>query len=336
MKHQNINIIGHSIYHPKKRVENDFFIDHFEKMDLGKQAQEIMETLGRKSRYLIDNEEENSITMAVEASKNALKDSNITANMLDAIVFVSETPEHTIPANALIINNLLGAKNAHMIYDLNINCIGLLSAIDQVGRHFITNPHMKYALIVGSLNISAIAKDTDLVVYPNIADGSGAIILAREEEDYKRGLIDSIYYTNSDFNWTMRFPQCGLSKVFDGEINMADKKYLWNPHHVDFFSDDWKRMIETIVERNNLNIEDIDHYFFSQFSRPDAELTLNKLNVSLDKSTFVGHKYGYTGNTSPLFAMDEALKKKRIAAGSKVIFISVAGGYSMCALLYEF
>jgi len=327
-----VKIKGVSIAHPETKYDNQFFIDHFH--ELGLEAEGLMNHLGRKERYLVNPEKENTITMASEAAVKALDSTNTKAEELDMIVFVSDTPEYTYPSNALLLNRILGAKNAHIVYDMNANCIGMLSAIDQVNAFLKSRADLQRALIIGSVYVSNIARKDDTVMYPNFADGACAVVLEKTEEPI--GLIASNYHTDASLADFVMYPAVGFSQLFNENIPAASKKLRFDPHDVSFFSDEWKKLITAMLSRHNVQPAEIDHWIFSQFSRPEVEETLQKLKVGLDNYTFVGEKFGYTGVTSPIFALHDALERKRIKDGDKVVFCSVAVGYSMSSLLYQF
>lgn len=331
---ENVVIKNVEIYHPDKKVDNDFFIDHFKKQ--GKDIAGLLKHLGRETRYLADPNEENILTMGAAAAEKVLKKCEIGAAEIDMIVCVSDTPEYIMPSNALMLNKLLNAANAEIVYDLNSNCIGMISALDTVSRYMKQNPYVKKALVVGALLVSAIRKEDDEITYPNSADGAAAFILTKELDDEIKGVIDSNYKTGSKLADKIMFPECGLSHIFDKNIDENKKKINWIPHDVSYFSDEWKKLIIKMIERNNIDIHDISHFLFSQFSKADVEVTLKKLGVGLDKHTFIGDKYGYTGCTSPFFAFYEAIKSGKIHKGDKVVFCSVGCGYSMGAVLYKF
>lgn len=333
MSFTNINLIGLEIYHPENKVENDFFIDHFSKMGIN--AESLMNHLGRKERYLA-SEGENSLTMAAEASKKVIQKSKISPEDLDMIVFVSETPEYYVPTNALKLNNILGAKCAHLVFDMNDNCIGMLTAMDLVSRYMLGNNKIKFALVVGSLYITGMIRKDCVISYPNIADGSAAIILEKvSDSTIKSGFVDSNFYTNSMNHELMISPKCGFSNLHNKELEDNEKKLQWLPHDVSFFSDDWMQLITELLERNGLEASDINHYLFSQFSIPDGLVTLDKMGISSDKTTVVGEKYGYTGCASPFFALHDAIAEGKVNNGDYIILFSVGAGYTMSAVLLK-
>lgn len=333
-KYINIHILGTAIYHPKNRVDNEYYKEHFKKM--GIEITGLLKHLDRKERYIIKDDSENVISMAVKSSQKVMKKANMPSEKIDMIVFVSDNPEYTTPCNALLLHHHLKLKNACIAFDFNNNCIGMITAIDIVSKYMKGNKSIKNALIVGAQMVSIFAREDDPITYATSGDGSAAIILQSREEEEEKGFMDSQFKVDSSLFDKMRFPACGMDKILCEEISSNDKRMVFIPHDVSYFSDEWKTLIEKLINKNNLEISDIKHYFFSQFSHADIFSTLDKLNVSKSKHTFIADKYGYTGCTSPIFALNEALEKGKLDCGDKVIFCSVGIGYSMAALLYKF
>lgn len=331
---RNVYIEGVGSYHPKRIVDNEYYVNHFKKYDMEEYAIGLMEKVGRETRTLA-NENETSITMGVEAAKNALNNAKLKSKDIDAIISVSDTPEYLTPCCALILKNMLQADNVTNVFDINNDCIGMLTGMDIASRYLKTDKKYKRILVVGSMLISPFARENDLVVYGCISDGAAAVVLEVKEEEEERGFLGSRMYTDDTYNATIRFPACGLSNIPSTEVDSNDKKMEWKPFDFSFLSEKWSELITGLLRENDYATKDVTHYFMSQFSISDLGLTMEKLGASLDQATFVGNKYGYTGCTSPIMALDDRLKKEKFNKDDISIFCSVAGGYTMAALLYK-
>ncbi|MBE6061979.1 MAG: ketoacyl-ACP synthase III [Clostridium butyricum] len=335
---KNTIIVGTGIYHPKKKVNNQYYIEHFK--NFGIDIASFLENFGRKERYIIDNEQENALTMAIEAAKNALNDAKITPDKIDAIVFSSDTPEYLCPSNALLIRDAIGANNAHTVYDLNANCIGMLVAMDQVSRYMKTSKKIKYALIVGSLYVSSAAQEDSKYTFAISGDGAAAVILECKEENHLRGLIDSKYSTDTTYCNKVLSPSCGMTKARLDTVTEYDRKQIWNtfPISVDSFVAEWGNAVYEFMNNYDFPLSDIQYYFMSQYSKQYIIATAKYLNIEdIDKHfVYIGDKFAYTGTTSPIFALHEALHNREIKPGKKAMFCSLASGISLCSLLYEF
>lgn len=332
---KNVHIVGVGAYHPSKNVDNQYFINHFKNYHLESHAEALMKKLGRNTRTFA-TDGETSLTMAVEAAKIALANSKLSPEDIDMIISVSDTPEYLSPCCALIIKNALRAKNAHGVFDMNANCIGMLTAMDTAVMYLKSDEKFKRILIVGSLLISHQARPDDMVAYGCTGDGAAAVILERKIEAEERGFLGSRMFTDDSYFWSITMPGCGMSKISYADVDPNDRKMIWKPFDFSFLSEKWAELITALLTEHYYKTEDVSYYFMSQFSKTDLELTMKKLGADMDNNTiFIGNKYGYTGCTSPIMALDERLKSAEFNDNELVVFCSVASGYSMEALLYK-
>ena len=175
---KNVHIVGVGSYHPQTKFDNQYFINHFKSYQLEDHTVALLNKLGRETRTFA-KEEETSISMAVEAAKKALNNSGLNPADIDMIVSVSDTPEYLSPCCALLIKNKIQAENTHAVFDMNSNCIGMLTAMDTAARYLKTDHKFKRVLIVGALLISPQARVDDMVAYACTGDGAAAIILEK-------------------------------------------------------------------------------------------------------------------------------------------------------------
>lgn len=328
-----IRIKNVEIYHPERTFDNDYYINHFKKQ--GKNIDNFLNVMGRSSRYISANPEENSLTMGVEASKKVLEKSGLCGNDIDLIVFSSGTPEYLQPTNAIKIHNAIEGKDSAAVFDMSANCVGMVYALDQVCRYIEANPHISLALIVGAEQMNRYSRESDEICYPNFGDGAAAVILERVDEG-DCGLVDSIYYTNSELIDNILLPGCGYSKMYSEEISIENKKLLWVPFDGTVPVKKAVQSIKLLIERNGLLKEDIKLYLFSQFSKKNIELIADGLGEQENKFVYVGHKFGYTGISSPFIALYEAIQQGKLTRGDNIMFWSVGAGWTICTVLFKY
>ena len=132
-------------------------------------------------------------------------------------------------------------------------------------------------------------------------------------------------------------PKAGYSKIIrDGIEEEDDKRWSWKPFDGSFISDVWVDLIKEVAEDNGIRVNDINHLIFSQFTIPDARLTLEKLDIDKNRTTYIGDEFGYTGTTSPIIALDRALKSEKIKKGDYVTLASMGSGSVVTVLLFKF
>ncbi|OIK09601.1 3-oxoacyl-[acyl-carrier-protein] synthase III C-terminal domain-containing protein [Bacillus sp. MUM 13] len=321
-----------SVYHPENAVNNQDYINHFNKQ--GSDITRLLDALGRENRYVAD-ESENALTMAVEASKIVLEKAGMTGQDMDMIVFVSGTPEYLWPPNSAAVHHVIGGKKEAVVYDMNAACAGMIIAAEQVSRNMTANPHIQRALIVGSEVMHRFSRREEAVTYASFGDGASAIILEKNENSVS-GFVDSIFSVNTESIEKIVFPACGISNMYDEQTSDFDKRVQWENVSNDRAFTSTLELIETLLKRNNLQAADVSAYCLSQLSRKNIYKIQEALNESIEKFPITGTEYGYTGAASPFMAFERSVSSGRIRRGDYVVFWSVGAGTASCALLFKY
>lgn len=326
---QNVKIKEIAIYHPENVVRNDFYLDHFQKQ--GKDISRFLEsTLGRKERYIIDNSAENSVSMGIAAAEKALEKANLEGKDIDMIIFSTQVPERTVPTNAMYVHHAIGAGSHTVIYDSNANCAGMTLSVEMASRYIMVNPHVQRALVIGSDADSLIANPNEEISYANFGDAAAAVILEQTEEE-NTGFIDAIYEVDSANKDNIVYPPKGFS--------LSDEKkepIVFLPFDGAMAIPNACKMMEDLLERNNLKIEDINAFCFSQFAVSNIRKIQDTLELDDEKIIYVGDKYGYTTTSSPFICLYEGVETGRIKRGDTVLFWTIGGGHEMVAMLFKY
>lgn len=327
---KNIRIKDIAIYHGSKIVDNAQYIDHFKK--LGKDVKHFFEdVMGRKFRYLIDPEKENSLTMAIEASKIVLKKSKINGNEIDMIVFSGILSQYCSPFSSLVIHNEIEGKENCFCHDMNVNCAGMTYALDLISRYMQNNPNINKVLLVGSDYLTPQANPSNELCYGQYGDCSCAVILEKTEEQC--GLLGTIVSVNSNSKNDVVFPKCGFSNIYNATADEIFAKWMaYDTSWIDGAVINMKK----ILSNNNLTVDDVSMFCLSQFSLGNILTIRKKLGIDADKSIYIGDKYGYTGTTSPFIVLYEAIKRGKVKHGDYIMFWTVSAGTLHIALLIQY
>lgn len=332
---QSVVIKEIGMYHPKKKVTHKQMLKHFTSM--GKDEQKVdgfLKKIGKEDRYITEDGE-TTLSMATEASKAALKKANLSGEDIDILVFSSGTPEYLFPPNSLIIHNEIHGKREAVVYDANSACVGMVVSLDQVSKTLLSSPDSRYALIVGSERMFHYAEKHDPFSYGNFGDAACAIILEKVNEE-GQGVLDASYNTDSQYHDDLVFPQCGMSKILDENIPKEEKLFVWKSNlRCGSVFDYGTIQITSLLDKHGLTTKDIKQYLCTQVSFDAVNNMLQPIGE--DHKLFVtGHKYGYTGTSSPFIALQEAVESGKVQRGDHIIFWSIGAGYTACALLMKY
>lgn len=331
----NVKINRVEYYHPSSKFSNEYFLNHFSEQ--GIDISGLLRVTGIENRYISEDFDENSLTMAIKASEKVIKNAKVSVNDIHLLVFVSTTPEYLSPTNAIKIHEALGLGKKANAYDMNGNCAGMVIAFDQVSRVMKTNNFIKYALVVGSDQLVRYSRPTEPITYANFGESSCAVLLENVENEVSN-FIDSSSYVDSALCNYINFPPNGFSKFLPTEkyIEKHNRIIEW----INFdTSDAFASSVDSINEllaRNNLTKSDVKLYCLSQFAKKNIDLIRRTLEESEEKFPFIGNEFGYTGVTSPFIALSDAIEKNKINRGDYVILWTVGAGVVASCILFRY
>ncbi|MGZ9586684.1 ketoacyl-ACP synthase III [Paenibacillus marinisediminis] len=329
----NVRIVSTEVYHPSLKVTNEELAQH-----AGESAERLLGLwahFGRKERYYASTYEENSVYMAIEASKALLAKNNLRGSDLDMIVFSSGTHEYSVPTDAALVHQALEGKDTCIIYDSNANCVGMVVAADQAARSMTTNPQVKYALLVGSEQLSRFYKDKNLSTKGISGDAACAVLLERVE-DGEHGLIDSAYYTNTQTAKDMLFPAKGMTQMYGDHMTLEEKMIDLKPeYNFKLAFPTAVTNIEMLLQRHGYEKSDVKHYYISQIRQSLLKDTADALGEDVDKFPYTGDLYGYTGTSSPFIALHHAIEAGTLVQGDLFFIWSTGAGITSCATMWR-
>ncbi len=326
-----IKISSISVSHGEKIVGNEPYIEHFKKK--GKDVEHFLkEVIGRDKRYMFENNNENSLSLATRAAEDVLKKSGLTGADMDMIVFSSQLPEYTAPPSSICLHHAVSGKRSCICYDINSNCTGMTICYEQVMKYMSVSPNVTRALIVGCDYINLTLNPEDERFYGHYGDAACAVIL--EKSDCDAGMIDSIITVDSTEYDTAVFPPCGFSNLFRSDDK--NQRYLKStPNTIDVPSES-KYAIGTLLERNNLNANDISMFCLSQYALVNIQAIRSEFGIEEARSLYIGNEYGYTGTTSPFITLYEADKRGLIKRGDYYVMWTIGGGIEHIGVLCKY
>lgn len=326
---ENVKILGIEISHGKNIVDNEFYFEHFKKQ--GKDVKHYFEdVMGRKVRYEIDKETESALTLAKESSIKVLKKCGLTGKDIDMIIYTGTLPEYATPVSALHVHNAIGGKRRCFCHDMNVNCLGMTYAFDMANRYITANAEINKILIVGSDTLTCGVNPENENNYGQFGDVSCAVICERTEEDCR--LMNTATGVDTTYINKVKYPKCGFSHAFE-DLPKEEMFADWEPAPP-WWIEGIEEDINNILKENNLKIDDIAMFCFTQIAKKNIIKFREALNIPEEKSIFIADKYGYTGTSSPFIALYEAIKEGKVKRGDYVILAtSAAGGIHITELV---
>lgn len=314
-----MKILGFGKAVPRKIVTNDDLSKFVETSD-----EWIFQRTGIRERRISD---ENTSELAYRSAVDAIKNSNIDKNEIDLIVCATMTPDNFTPSVACMVQEKLGLGDNVTAFDVNAACTGFVYALKIVAS--MLNTYHKKALIIGCETLSKIIDFEDRNTCVLFGDGAGAIVVEKDgknEEFYTCSLGNDkdLIAENVEMNFEMK------NKVLKSGFLKMDGKEIFK-----FAINVIEKSVNTILDMNNLKIEDIKLIIPHQANQRIISNVAKKFNISNDKFFVNLEKYGNTSAASIPMALCEAFESKKITKGDKVILVGFGGGLTWGSTIIE-
>jgi len=284
----------------------------------------ITSRTGIKERRILKGEGLATSDLAVPAVEGLLKKRGITAEEIELIIFCTTTPDMPFPATANVLADKIGAKNAWG-YDLQAACSGFIFGL-ATGAQFIESGKHTKVLVVGGDKMSSIINYKDRATCIIFGDGCGAVLLEPNTEGY--GVMDSVLKSDGSGRAFLHQKAGGSLKPATHETIDANEHFAYQEGQAvfKFAVTNMADVAAEVMERNNLNSEDIAWLVPHQANKRIIDATANRTGVSADKVIINIERYGNTTNgTIPLCLWEWENKFKK---GDNLILAAFGGGFT--------
>lgn len=350
-------ILGSGSAMPCRVIKNDFFKknvfynkDGTKNLKSGAEVIKKLEAIsGIKERRFI-GEDEQSVSILFEASKNAIANANIDKNKLDAIIVAHNSGNmlpnkgaafHTVPNLAAMLKHELEVSNYHCIaYDLFFGCPGWLQGVIQANR-LIASGEAKHVLVAG-LEVASRLLDPHDVDSMLMADGCGATIISASDASNK-GIIAHATYSHTEKDLHNITMGSSLNKNTPGECF-----FKMNGQRVYKYATTWlPRVIQQALDKANVNPREVDYFFFHQANGKMLKVIAKNLMelYAIDDDHFqnkIPTSIHFLGNTSVATIptlYDLVAKNKmegfKLEKNQTYVFASVGSGMHCNAVVYK-
>ena len=284
----------------------------------------ITSRTGIKERRILKGEGLGTSYMAIKASEDLLKKSNIDPKDIDLVIVATATPDLPIASTAAYVATEIGAINAFG-YDLQAACSSFLYGMSTASS-YIESGRYKKVLLIGADKMSSIIDYSDRATCIIFGDGAGAALF---EPNYEGLGVQDEYLRSDGVGRDFLRIEAGGSIMPTTKETVADKKHFVYQEGKTVFKyavSNMADVAEKMLSRNNLTEPDIQWLVAHQANKRIIEATAKRVGVSPEKVMMNIHRYGNTTSaTLPLLLADYETQLKK---GDNLIFAAFGGGFT--------
>ena len=317
-------IIGTGGYLPNNVMTNHDLEKIVETSD-----QWIRERTGIEQRH-IAADDETTVDLAEQASRNAIEAAGIDPSEIDLIVFATSTPDKIFPSSACILQARLDIHGCPA-FDIQAVCTGFVYALT-VAEKFIQTGSARTALVVGAEVFSRILNWQDRGTCVLFGDGAGAVILQADDET---GILSSHIHADGKYENLLWVPH-GIGDGFD---QVKEGKAFVEMRGNEVFKmavNTLGRIVDETLAANDMKKSDIDWLVPHQANIRIITATARKLKMSMEQVVVTVNKHGNTSAASVPLALDVAVRDGRIKRGELLLLEAFGGGFTWGSILVRY
>ena len=324
---RDVHILGTGSYTPDAVLTNQDLEQIVDTSD-----EWILSRTGIRERRIADPKTPSSM-LATEAAGRALEAAGVRGEDIDQIIVGTVTGDRTFPSTACLLQDRLGARNAHG-FDVSAACAGFLYGLT-VGRSSIHSGLAETVLVVGVESLSKIVDWTDRNTCVLFGDGAGAVVLRSTGKP--GGILSARLHSDGTLVHLLEMP-AGGSLMPPSHETVDRRLHTIHMSGNDVFKHAVRAMesvaIEALEEAGR-KPEDLDLLVPHQANFRIIDATARRLGLPMEKVFVNLDRYGNTSSASIPIALDEARRSGRIGPGSLVEMVTFGGGFTWAGVVVE-
>ncbi len=286
----------------------------------------------RERRIVTDGQ--STLTLAVEASQDALRNAGLTAQDIDLIVCATITPECPFPATACFLQESLGARKVPA-FDLSAACSGFLYALD-TAAHMVHQGTYRHALVVGVECMSRFTDYEDRATSILFGDGAGAVVIGRGRNG-SQGIYHCLLGADGSGAATICCP-AGGARLPASEQTVKERQHFLKMRGREVYKfavSKMQEVIEGAMRSQNLGPGDLAIIIPHQSNLRIIESATERLGLPPEKVYINIDRYGNTSAASVPVALDEVMKDGKIKPGDWLLLVAFGAGLTWASILIK-
>jgi len=307
-----VGVVGFGGYVPKKRIK----IEEIAKVN-NQDGKQVAASLGVRQKSVADRDED-TVSLAVEASKIALLRSGVDPTEIGSVLVGSESHPYIVKPSSSIVAEILGVGREYICADLEFACKAGTTGMIMIAS-MIESGLIDLGLAIGA--DTAQSKPGDALEY-TVGAGAGAILLGSKKYKWVAGLerVSSFNSDTPDF-WRRegeRFP-CHAGR-FTGEPGYF-KHVVGGTEH--------------FLEKYKLKIKDFEHVVLHMPNGKFPKRAAKRLGVNPRQfeTGLIVRQVGNPYSASSMLGLIKVLEEAR--KGEKILVTSYGSGAGSDCLSFK-
>jgi len=295
-------------------------------------ADKILSKTGIAARHVV-SENECASDLAEQAARKLFSSGIASPNEIDFILLATQSPDYFLPTTACILQDKLAIPQTSGALDFNLGCSAFIYGL-AMGKSLINTGIAKKVLLLTAETYTKYIHPMDKSNRTIFGDAAAATLICEgghEIGDFDLGTDGS----GKDY----LIVPAGASRLAvseetskeiedNGSVRTQNNLYMNGPEVFNFSIRVVPQSIKNILDKNDLDLADIDLFVFHQANKFMLDYLRKKIKIPEEKFYFDMEDIGNTVSATIPIALKRAEEKGRLKKGDKVLIVGFGVGLS--------
>lgn len=336
IKYKGVGIIGMAACVPSNISRNAELIN----LILPDEINKVINNIGIvEKRYV--SEDVTAADLCFEAADRLLNDMDIDRNTIDMVIFMSQSPDHLIPATAPFLQHKLGLPKTTASFDVSLACSGFIYSLSTAFAYASQNGINRVLLLDGEA-FTKMVSPNDKVNAPLYGDAGTATLI--EKGDFSESLFT--LFTDGSGQDAIKILAGGARCPANDQTIISREREDSNfrtDHEIymdglEVFNFTLKVVPNSIKETLMLtdnNVDSIDNFIFHQANKFMIDFFIKKLKINQDKVPFSLDTFGNVSSATIPLTIVSRMKSQLKNQRKKVLMSGFGAGLSWGTAVLE-
>lgn len=280
--------------------------------------------------------------LCAEAARRLLQEASVDPASIDALIFVTQTPDYVLPATACVLQGSLGLPDHAAAFDVNMGCSGYVYGLWLASSLIASGGAARVLLLVGD-TISRIVSPIDRSVALLFGDAGTATLL---EADPGASAMPFVLGTDGKGAKNLIVPAGGFRQPATEAARTRTERESGNRradtdlymNGTEIFAFTLARvppMVSATLQAAGATAQDIDAFVFHQANRFMLQHLVKRMALPQDKVVLGLERFGNTSSASIPLALCSQLSGRLKTEPSKLLLSGFGVGYSWASCILE-
>ena len=304
------------------------------------EIERISQNIGVQKRHVV-NDGTCTSDLCFAAAQRLLDELGWPRDSVDALMFVTQTPDYFMPASACVLQDRLGLSRKCASFDVNQGCAGYIYGL-WIGGHLVHGGCRRLLLLAGDTT-SRLVSPRDRTVTSLFGDAGTATALELSTE--ARTVHFELGTDGAGKGYLMvpggafRLPHSPQSSErterAGGNVRSDEDLFMDGGEVFTFVLREVPRLVQNILSAAETNVTDIDHFVFHQANRFMLNHLTKRLRLPAERVAIGLTDYGNTSSASIPLAITTELREPLSSGPRRLLLAGFGAGFAWGASVLE-